>query len=109
MKKKFAILNFILMLSVLFAVSYQSLHTFSHHKHEEIKSVSSEKTYTQNLLEKEHCPVCEFKFASFLSPEVFTFSFYPPYFEIPYQFSVKENFNSFYESLFSPRGPPFIV
>jgi len=109
MKKKFGILNFILMLSVLFAVSYQSLHTFSHHKHKEINSISSEKTFTQNLLEKEHCPVCDFKFASFLSPEVFSFTFFPPHFEIPYQFSVKENFNSFCGSLFSQRGPPTLV
>ena len=109
MKKKFAIINFILMLSVVFTVSYQSLHTFSHHKHEETKSISSEKTFTKNFSEKEHCPVCDFKFASFLSPEIFTFTFFPPHFEIPYQFSVKENFNSFCGCLFSPRGPPFIV
>jgi hypothetical protein len=109
MKKKFGILNFILMLSVLFAVSYQSLHTFSHHKHEERKSISLEKEFIKNFSEKENCPVCDFKFASFLSPEVFSFTFFPPHFEIPYQFSVKENFNSFCGSLFSQRGPPFLV
>ena len=109
MKKKLAILNFILMLSVLFAVSYQSVHTFSHHKHEETKSISSEKTFTKNISEKEHCPVCDFKFASFLSPEVFSFTFFPPHFDIPYQFSVNENFNSICDCLFSPRGPPYLV
>ena len=109
MKKKFALLNFILMLSVLFAVSYQSLHTFSHHKHEETKSISLEKTFTKTFSEKEHCPVCDFKFASFLSTEVFSFSFFPPYFEIPYQLSNTENFNSFCGSLFSSRGPPTLV
>ena len=97
------------MLSVLFAVSYQSLHTFSHHKHEETKPVSLEKTFTKNLSEKEHCPVCDFKFASFLSPEVFLFSFFSPHFEIPYEFSNTENFNSFCGSLFSSRGPPTLV
>ena len=109
MKKKFALLNFILMLSVLFAVSYQSLHTFSHHKHEETRSVSSEKTFTKNFSEKENCPTCDFKFASFLSPEVFTFTFFQPHFEIPYLFAKKENFNSFCGSLFSTRGPPILV
>jgi hypothetical protein len=109
MKKKFGILNFILMLSVLFAGSYQSLHTFSHHKQEETKSVSSEKTFTKNISEKEHCPVCDFKFANFLSPEIFTYSFFPSHYEIPYTFSVKENLSIFCGSLFSPRGPPTLV
>ena len=109
MKKKFAILNFILMLSVLFAVSYQSLHAFSHHKHKEINSISSEKTFTQNLLEKEHCPVCDFKFASFLSPEVFTYSLFIPFYKIPYQFDKKEFFLIFEGSAHYLRGPPALV
>ena len=107
MKKRFAYINIVLMLSVLFAVSYQSIHTFTHHSHEEKTSSFVEKTKT--FSEKENCPVCDFKFASFLSPEVFTYTFFPPHFEIPYQFSNKENFSSFCGSLFSSRGPPTIV
>ncbi|WP_320814669.1 hypothetical protein [Flavobacterium sp.] len=109
MKKKTALLNFVLMLSVLFAVSYQSMHVFLHHKHDVESISSSEKTFTKNLTEKENCPTCDFKFASFLSPVVFTFSFFPPHFEIPYLFAKKENFNSFCGSLFSQRGPPGLV
>lgn len=97
------------MLSVLFAVSYQSLHTFSHHKHEEIKSVSLEKTFTKNLSEKENCPVCDFKFTSFLSPEVFTFTFFPPHFEIPYQFNSNEVCLKFEGALNYLRGPPKLI
>lgn len=108
MKKKIALLNIFLMLSVLFAVSYQSMHVFLHHSHD-VKSVSSEKTFTKNFTEKEDCLTCDFKFASFLSPDVFTFTFFPPHFEIPYLFSKSENFNSFGGSLFSSRGPPFLV
>lgn len=88
------------MLTVLFAVSYQSLHTFSHHKHEETNSNSTEKKFSQILTEKEDCPVCDFKFANFLSPEVFTFTFFPPYYEIPYSFSIKESHNVFCGSFF---------
>lgn len=109
MKKKFGILNFILMLSVLFAVSYQSLHTFSHHKHEETKPVSLEKTFTKNLSEKENCPVCDFKFASFLSPEVFTYSLFIPFYEIPYQFKSNEICLTFEETSNYLRGPPTLV
>lgn len=109
MKKKIALLNIVLMLSVLFAVSYQSMHVFLHHNHNAETVSSSKKAFTKNLSEKEDCLTCEFKFASFLSPEVFTFTFFPPHFEIPYQFSVKENFNPFCGSLFSQRGPPVLV
>jgi hypothetical protein len=108
MKKKFALLNFIWMLSVLFAVSYQSIHAFSHHTHYE-NSLRASKELKKNISEKEDCPVCEFKFASFLSPEVFTFSFFPLHFEIPYGFSIQENFYSFCGSLFAQRGPPRLV
>ena len=70
------------MLAVLFAVSYQSIHTFSHDHH--VKSEccddshhltfkTSEKTFT----ESDDCPICDFKFAAFLSPEVFQFDFIP--------------------------------
>lgn len=109
MKKKIALLNFIWMLSVLFAVSYQSLHTFSHHKHEEFTTISSKKTFTKTISEKEDCPVCDFKFASFLSPEVFTFTFFPPHFEIPYQFKSNEICLIFEGNSSYLRGPPSLV
>lgn len=109
MKKKIALLNFGLMLSVLFAVSYQSMHVFLHHHHDVKAISSSEKTLLKNASDKENCLTCEFKFANFLSPDVFTFNFFTPYFEIPYLFAKKENFNSFCGSLFSSRGPPVLV
>ena len=109
MKKKIALINFFLMLSVLFAVSYQSLHIFSHHTQEELITTTSKKTFTKTISEKEECPVCDFKFANFLSPEIFTYSFFPSHYEIPYTFSVKENFSIFCGSLFSTRGPPNLV
>lgn len=109
MKKKIALLNFVLMLSVLFAVSYQSVHYFSHHSHNETKEVSSVKSFTKNITEQDDCPICDFKFVSFLSSEILSFTFFPLHFEIPYQFSIKESVSFFCGSLFSLRGPPELI
>ena len=113
MKQKIAILNFVLMLSVILAVSYQSLHTLCHHttheKYSDISNLNQEHEKVSSSLEKEHCAVCDFKFASFLSPKMFTYSFYFPFKESPYSFSVKEALSFFCGSLFSLRGPPFLI
>ena len=113
MKQKIAILNFVLMLSVIIAVSYQSLHTLFHHttheKYSEISNSNDKHEKISSSLEKEHCAVCDFKFASFLSPNFFTYSFFFPFKESPYSFSVKEALSFFCGSLFSLRGPPFLI
>lgn len=113
MKQKFIIVNIVLMLSVVLAVSYQSLHTFCHHStHEHYLENSNLNDKDEKVslgIEKEQCSVCDFKFASFLSPKIFTYSFYFPFKESPYSFSVKEALSFFCGSLFSLRGPPFIV
>jgi len=111
-KKKLAILNVILMLSVLFAVSYQSLHAFSHHN--EMISNSSEhrdsphSKFKKVISEKEDCPICDFKFTSFLSPEIFTYTLFSPFKISPYSFSIKEATSFFCGSLFAHRGPPVL-
>lgn len=110
MKKKFAMLNFILMLAVIFAVSYQSLHTIFQHKHDFSLSCHVEENNKNNfdktISEKEDCTVCEFKFTTFLKTEIFTYKLYSPFKESEYSFSIKEALTFFCGSLFSHRGPP---
>ncbi|MCO6174549.1 hypothetical protein NHF50_05785 [Flavobacterium sp. NRK F10] len=101
------------MLSVIFAVSYQSLHAFSHH-HSEISDCcqnnkEQKKSFKQTISEKEDCIICDFKFASFLSPEIFTYTFFSPFKISPYSFSIKEATCFFCGSLFAHRGPPVPV
>lgn len=111
MKKKYALLNLGLMLAVLFAVCYQSLHAFSHtiSNDFEYHDSKSGKTLVHKISEKEDCLVCDFTFASFLSPEVFTFNFYPPFYSVTYTFSTPENVIAFSGSLYSLRGPPLFI
>ena len=97
------------MLAVIFAVSYQSLHTFSHHHEIDLENYKTEKKtscFSKNFSEKENCPICDFKFTSFLKSEIFSFNFYFPFKESPYSFSIKEASTFFCGSLFSHRGPP---
>ena len=113
MKQKLIIVNIVLMLSVVLAVSYQSLHTFCHHTshghYSECSNMNEEKEKLSSTIDTEKCTVCDFKFASFLSPKMFTFTFISPFKESPYSFSVKEALSFFTGSLYSLRGPPSIV
>lgn len=111
MKKKIAIVNCILMLSVVLALSYQSLHVFLHHYHEKV-TVSLKKTtttFSKTISEKQECHTCDFKFTSFLSPEIATYSFFFPFEQISYRFNSKENTTTFYRNSFYLRGPPRLV
>jgi hypothetical protein len=113
-KKKLLHINIGLILAVLFAVCYQSVHALSH-EHQlkteccddthHLPFKSSEKTVT----ESEDCPVCDFKFAAFLSAEVFHFDFIPSFYEIPYQFNSNETSITFEGNSFYLRGPPALV
>lgn len=109
MKKKLIVLNCFLMLSVLFSVSYQSIHAFSHHHHNvscDNNHKSEEIAFKKTISEKEECPICDFKFTSFLKADFFSFTFHSPFKQSPYSFSVKEATSFFCGSLFLHRGPP---
>ncbi len=112
MKLKNGIVNSILALILLFVVSYQSVHILVHHHHDDVHnetvSHNEYKTFKLKISEDEKCFVCDFKFASFLTSEIFSFNFYFPFKENPYSFSIKENLFFFSGSLFAHRGPPIL-
>ncbi|MFD2892035.1 hypothetical protein ACFS5J_08435 [Flavobacterium chuncheonense] len=114
MKKKLVIVNLILMLSFVLALGYQSLHTFTHHKHTQTgvsfkKETTSKTTQEIKISEKEECPICDFKFTTFLSPTIIHYTLYSPFKVSPYSFSIKEATSFFCGSLFSHRGPPNFI
>lgn len=112
MKNKYVKYNFLVLIVMVFAICYQSLHVFidSIHHHHQAKHAKNVEitTYQKQFTEKEECPVCEFKFAAFLSSEIFTFKFIN--LQSKFHFSdncistVKEKEFLFY----SHRGPPFV-
>lgn len=114
MKRNLAYINLVLMLSVLFAVSYQSIHSFSHEQHLEHDYCKNNPTAEIKKLEKsftetEDCPVCDFKFVAFVSAKLEPFTFFPPFYKIPYLFNSKEACLSFEGNTYYLRGPPAIV
>ena len=102
------------MLSFVLALGYQSLHTFAHHNHTSSEvslpedSTSKDKQELK-ISEKEDCPICDFKFTTFLSPTITHYTLYSPFKVSPYSFSIKEATSFFCGSLFSHRGPPNFI
>jgi hypothetical protein len=102
------------MLAVLFAVNYQSIHVFSHKQHLEQKCYSDNynseiKKQDKSFAEKEDCPVCDFEFVAFISTNILQFTFFPPFYEIPYQFDSNETCIIFEGNAYYLRGPPTLI
>lgn len=107
MKKRIAQINLGLMIALVFAICYQSLHAFSHHIDNETEHCVAHHTkHKTQVVEKEECLVCDFTFASFLGSEFASFDFKTPFHQISYLFDVKESTYTLFLTLFSPRGPP---
>jgi hypothetical protein len=113
-KKKLLYINISLMLVVLFAACYQSVHAFSHEHH--LKTACCDdshhltfRSFEKKVTESEDCPVCDFKFAAFVTPEIFHFEFIPSFYEIPYQFNSTETCITFEGTSFYLRGPPIFI
>ena len=107
-------MNLGLMLAVLFAVSYQSIHTFSHKHHLKTEHCDhshslSFKNIKKTFSQSEDCPICDFKFVAFLAPEVFHFDFIPSFYEIPYQFNSNESSIAYNGTSVYLRGPPTFI
>jgi hypothetical protein len=109
MIKKFALINLSLMFSVLFAILFQSLHSYEHFLGEAItvhKVDSKKLDLNQNDHNHEKCFICEFTFSSFLASEKPSFTFIPEFVNVPYHFPITVNPTVFSGSIFQLRGPP---
>lgn len=114
MKKKFVILNAFLSFVLLFAIGFQSLHSFEHlvkdltekkceHKHVSDKEISHEHQDFEN------CFVCEFAFSTYISNDLKSFAFSNDFnFYKNDSYFLKES-NLFFSGIsYSLRGPPLV-
>lgn len=111
MKRRFAILNMILMAVVLFTTAWHSVHAFSH-EHFEHSKHQSKKQGTQFIAldhEHEHCTTCDFHFDYFIAPQQFCLRLDFPFKPIPYSVGDKRDNIFFSGSLFALRAPPALV
>jgi hypothetical protein len=114
MKKKFALLNILLLFSVLFSMLFQSLHSYEHLA-KEFSKKHCQHHYQIDKTEVSHqhndfddCFACEFTVSSYISPSVFSYD--PPnkHVKKPYFYSLFSSQKTLVESSNLLRGPPTI-
>ena len=113
MKSKFVIINISLMITVLFAMLFQSLHSYEHliqdlseqKCHQKHQFIGEQVTHDHHNLEE--CFACEFTFNNFIFSNLTFFRFlnHTVFFKNTF-FYLKES-HSFYKGIsYSLRGPP---
>lgn len=116
-KKKLILINFNLMIVVLFSILFQSFHSYQHLEKELSQEIchhkyhlhKTELTHQHNSFE--HCSLCEFTFSNYIPTGFSTFEFKLAVFPTRISnYYFKENTKYFKGSFFSLRAPPsFIV
>ena len=113
MKKKFAIINLSLMLTVLFSILFQSVHSYEHFAHDETishgHSEDGKTKFQAHDHDHEKCFVCEFNLSNFIPTEFTSFTVllaFKAYSEV--NFPASQTAVTFSGSLFAHRGPPSI-
>ena len=115
MKKRFAILSSFLMITVLFSILFQSIHSYEHlakqlsqkqchHKY------NSKEEITHQHHNFDHCFVCDFTISSFLSSGISCFEFNKINIPSGYTFFQSRAIPHFFKgSLFALRAPPIFI
>ncbi len=116
MKKKILIINLLMSFTVLFAMLFQTIHSYEHiykqitEKHCDHKYVTNQKQITHSHSIENNCPICHFAFSSFVPNSFQTLSFHKVSVEnSPVFFYTKAVSTFFKGSLFALRAPPLSV
>jgi hypothetical protein len=115
MKKKFVILNSILALAVLFAMLFQSVHSFEHLAQQlSEKECHHESTSKHQITHQhhnlDHCFVCDFKMSHFVASDFLHFEFKNTGINSGYTFFKSRTITEFFKgSLFALRAPPVFI
>ena len=116
MQNKKLIISMSLVMTVLFSILFQSLHTYEHfvqqfadkechHK----KNNYGEPEITHQHHSVDDCKVCQFNFGSYTTPKVFAFKLFSNFKQVPYFHSAQERMFVFSGSMYSLRGPPIFL
>ncbi len=113
MKNRFAIINFCLMIAVLFSMLFQSLHSYEHliAKFSEQKCHQKHITFGTQVSHEhntfDHCFACEFTFSHFVSSSLTPIKFLNNTIFFKSTFFYLKKINQFYNGIsYSLRGPP---
>ena len=113
MQNKKLILSMSLVMTVLFSILFQSLHTYEHfvqqfadkechHK----KNNYGEPEITHQHHSQDDCKVCHFSFGSYITPKVLGYNLLLKYKQVPYFYGTQQDIFIFSGSMYSHRGPP---
>lgn len=102
-----------LVMTVLFSILFQSLHTYEHfvkqfadkechHK----KNNSGEPEITHQHHSQDDCKVCHFSFGSYITPKVIAYNLHSNFKQVAYFHGTQEGIFIFSGSMYSHRGPP---
>jgi len=116
MKKKITALNFLMSFAVLFAMLFQTVHSYEHllkqsaEKHCEHKYAPGQKEITHSHSVDANCHICHFAFSTFIPHTFQALSFHKTLIETSYQFFYFEAISTFFKgSLFALRAPPALL
>jgi hypothetical protein len=115
MKKKFVIVNYFLMVAVLFSMLFQSLHSYEHLVKQLSQEICSHKYNSSKEITHQHhnfdrCFVCDFSLSSFVSVEIYHLDFKQTNIPSGYTFFKSRAIIQFFKgSLFGLRAPPIFI
>jgi hypothetical protein len=116
MKKKIVLINLFMSVTVLFAMLFQTIHSYEHvykqltEKHCDHHSVDGQKQITHSHSVDTNCHVCHFAFSTFIPNAFQALSFHKINIEALYiSFYTKVASSFFKGSLFALRAPPSIL
>ena len=115
MQNKKLLISMSLVMTVLFSILFQSLHTYEHfvqqfadkechHK----KNNYGEPEITHQHHSQDDCKVCQFNFGSYIAPKVITYDLNSNFKKVPYLIISQNRIFIFSGSLYTHRGPPVI-
>jgi hypothetical protein len=116
MKKKIVLINLFMSLTVLFAMLFQTIHSYEHvykqltDKPCDHQYVDGQKQITHSHSVDNNCHVCHFAFSTFISNSFQTLSFHKVNIETSYVFFYTKAASNFFKgSLFALRAPPAVI
>ncbi len=114
MKKRHQIINSLMSVVILFAILFQSLHSYEHLVKEISEKKCEHKHISDQQITHQHqdfdkCFVCEFAFSSYISNKIQSFSISnDSFFHKIDSFSFKDSISFFKGISYSLRGPPIV-
>ncbi|WP_035644594.1 hypothetical protein [Flavobacterium sp. ASV13] len=116
MKKKIIVVNFLMSFAVLFAMLFQTVHSYEHvvkqfsEKHCVHKHKPGENQITHSHSVENTCHVCHFTFSTFIPNSFQTISFHKISVQTSYHFFYSKTVSTFFKgSLFALRAPPVLL